>query len=259
MTLPGGQPYLLPGGPFGCLLIHSIASSPQEMRWLGTQLNQNGFSVLAIRLFGHATSPQDLRRARYSDWIASMEDGISTLQKQCSKLIVVGASLGSALALIAGAKLAVDAVVAISPPNNLLSYSLSRRLNLPHPILRWLKLGKQSFRSGPSLPGLAHQDETIHPDYPTIPTRAISEIELLLTEMRRVLPNVDVPTLLIQTDFEKDDQIQVSRQIMDRLETKRVKILSIKSSGGDETILLERERVMGAITTFITGLPGFQE
>jgi len=287
MILPGGQPYLLPGGPFGCLLIHSFASSPQEMRWLGTQLNQNGFSILAIRLFGHATSSEDLRRARYSDWIASMEDGFSLLRKQCDKLIVVGASLGSALALIAGAKLSVDALVAISPPYDLLSYSQTGQLNLPNPVLRMLKLGKRPFRTLSSLPGLVPQDETMHIFYPAIPTRIISEVELLLNEMRRVLPNVDVPTLLIHTDVnlpgasegklfnfisracppdssrgdskEKDVQFQDSMQILDRLQTKRVKILRIKRSGSEETIQLERERVTGAITTFVTSLPGFQQ
>ena len=259
MILSGGQPYLLPGGPFGCLLIHSFASSPQEMRWLGTQLNQNGFSVLAIRLFGHATHPKDLQRARYSDWIASMEDGFSLLRKQCDKLIVVGASLGSALVLIAGAKLSVDALVAISPPYDLLSYSQTGQLNLPNPVLRMLKLGQRSYRSVSSLPGPAPQDEIIHLFYPTIPTRAISEIELLLTEMRRVLPSIHVPTLLIHTDMEKDVQTQGLMQILDRLETKRVNILRIKSSGSEGTLQLERERVTGAITTFITSLPGIQQ
>ena len=77
--------------------------------------------------------------------------------------------------------------------------------------------------------------------------------------MRRVLPSIDVPTLLIHTDKEKDVQTQGFMQILDRLETKRVKILRIKSSGSEETLQLERERVTGAITTFITSLPGFQQ
>jgi len=243
MITPGGQPYFLPGGPFGCLLIHGIGSSPHEMRWLGTQLNQNGFSVLAIRLFGHATSFQDLRRARYTDWIASMEDGFSLLQKQCDKLIVVGASLGSALSLIAGAKHNVDALVAISPPYDLLSYIQAVQLKLPNPVLRMLKVGKRSLHQSSILPGLQSPDETHYLAYPAIPNSIFSEIDLLLSEMRRLLPRVDVPTLLIHTDTEKESQSKGALHILDDLKTKRVKILRIKK-GGDETTFPKSENVL---------------
>jgi esterase/lipase len=229
------------------------------MRWLGTQLNQNGFSVLAIRLFGHATSFQDLRRARYMDWIASMEDGFSLLQKQCDKLIVVGASLGSALALIAGAKHDVDALVAISPPYDLLSYARAVQLKLPNPVLRMLKVGKRSFHPISISPGLLSPDETPHLVYPAIPNSILSEIDLMLSEMRRVLPRVDVPTLLIHTDTEEESQSKGALQILDDLKTKRVKILRIMKGGEGTTLLQERERVTGAITSFVTSLPGFQQ
>jgi carboxylesterase len=256
---PGGQPFLLPGGPFGCLLIHSFASSPQELRWLGTQLNQNGFTVLAIRLSGHATNYKDLRRTRYSDWIASMEDGLNLLQKQCDKLFVVGASLGSALALIAGAKHPVDALVAISPPYNLKNYVKGLGLNLPNPILKILKLGKRSFRPSSTSPVLLSPDERYDLLYPSIPNRVFSEIDQMLTEMIRVLPNVDVPSLIIHTDAENEPQRMGATQILDDLNTKRVKILRISRSGDRTTLPLERERLTRAITSFVTKLPGFQQ
>jgi carboxylesterase len=259
MIKSGGQPYLLPGGPFGCLLIHSFASSPQEMRWLGTQLNENGFTVLGIRLFGHATSSKDLRRVRYSDWIASMEDGLNLLQKQCDKFFVVGASLGSALALIAGAKHDIDALVAINPPYDLFSFAKNLQLNLPHPVLRLLKLGKRSFQPVSSLPGLLSPDDSYDLRYPTIPNRVLSEIDQMLSEMIRVLPGVDVPSLIIHSETEKDALSKGASQILDDLRTRRVKILNIKRGEDESTLHLERERVTRVITSFITNLPGFQQ
>ena len=258
MIIPGGQPYFLPGGPFGCLLIHSFASSPQEMRWLGTRLNQNGFTVLSIRLFGHATNFNDLRRTRYSDWIASMEDGLSLLQKQCNKIVVVGASLGSALALIAGAKHPVDAIVAISPPYDLQSYTRALQLSLPNPLQRLFKSGKRDFHPNVILPGLLSTEVDDDLPYPTIPSRIFSEIGLLLTEMVRVLPSVDVPSLMIHSDPEKKQQSKGADQILNDLKTKRVEILTIKRGGDPATLHLERERVADAIAVFITNLPGFQ-
>lgn len=256
MILSGGEPFFFPGGPYGCLLIHGFMSTPQEMRWLGSHLYQDGFTVLAIRLFGHATMLKDLRRARYSDWIASMEDGYCLLQKQCDKLIVVGASLGATLALIAGAKLSVDAIIAISPPYNLHSLSQTEQFILPSPILRNLGLGKRSFRKWFTFPIHHPQVKIDQLLYTSIPTRTLSEIDKLLTEMRRILPNITVPILLIHSDVETNLHLQNSEQFLDRLKTKRVKILRIKSSGSSETLQLEQERVATAITTFIANLSG---
>jgi carboxylesterase len=259
MITPGGQPYFLPGGPFGCLLIHNLGNNPQEMRWLGTQLNQNGFSVLAIRLFGHATSLKDLQRARYLDWIASMEDGFSMLQRRCDKLIVVGVSLGSTLALIAGAKHDVDAIVAISPAYDLVSFAKMMQFTPPNPIFRLLKLGKRPLQRISVLPGVSPKDRILPHSYPTISTRTISEIDSLLEEMRRLLHRVDVPTLLIHTNLEKEVQSQAVTQILDHLITKRVKVQKISRGASEETLFLERERLTGAITSFVTSLPGFQQ
>ena len=72
MILKGGEPFYLPGGPVACLLIHGFVSTPQEMRWLGAQLNAADFTVLGVRLSGHATKASDLFRTRWRDWIASI-------------------------------------------------------------------------------------------------------------------------------------------------------------------------------------------
>jgi carboxylesterase len=49
LLVPGGEPFLLRGGPDGCLLVHGFTALPEEMRLLGDDLAQAGHTVLGIR------------------------------------------------------------------------------------------------------------------------------------------------------------------------------------------------------------------
>ena len=68
MHLVGAEPFFLPGGRHGVLLIHGFTGLPAELRLLGAYLNERGFTVLAIRLAGHGTTVEDLSRMEHEDW-----------------------------------------------------------------------------------------------------------------------------------------------------------------------------------------------
>lgn len=256
MILSGGEPFYFPGGPFGSLLIHGFASTPQEIRWLGGKLNEAGYSVLGLRLFGHATHQKDLRRARWLDWLACVEDGYSLLQDGCNKIVVVGISLGGAVALIAGALLPVDGIVALSTPYHLPQYT---RLKLPIFLMPFWKCLNFSIKYRPAATPVAYLDSQAarsHLTYPIFPTRAIPEVAQLLAEMRRVLPNIKVPTLLIHSSADREVTDQNAREIFDHLGTKKAQILRIRESGHAVAQEPAGERVAAAIIAFITSLCG---
>ena len=50
--MPGAEPFYFSGDRTGCLLIHGFTGTPNEMRWLGTQLSTAGHTVLGVRLAG---------------------------------------------------------------------------------------------------------------------------------------------------------------------------------------------------------------
>ena len=53
MITSGAEPFLLPGGSKGVLLIHGFTGSPSEMILLGNYLYRQGYTVLGVRLAGH--------------------------------------------------------------------------------------------------------------------------------------------------------------------------------------------------------------
>src|SRR5258708_801901 len=117
--IPSAEPFFFPGSRTGCLLVHGFTGSPKEMRPLGEYLNRKGYTVLGVRLAGHATRPQDMIGSNWSDWTASVEDGYRLLQGAVDRIYLIGLSMGGALSLLMSTRLNVEAVVAISTPYKL--------------------------------------------------------------------------------------------------------------------------------------------
>ncbi len=80
LIIPTAEPFFIPGGKIGCLLIHGFTGTPKEMRNLADSLTLEKYTILGIRLAGHATDLEDMRHSTWRDWLASVEDGINLLK-----------------------------------------------------------------------------------------------------------------------------------------------------------------------------------
>jgi carboxylesterase len=97
---PGADGFAFSGSrPLGCLLVHGLTATPDEMRPLGETLAAEGFPVRAVRLAGHATDVADLAGTRWTDWFGSVEEGWALLHREVEAIAVAGMSLGALLAL----------------------------------------------------------------------------------------------------------------------------------------------------------------
>lgn len=194
MLIPTAEPFYFPGNKIGCLLTHGFTGSPKEMRWLGEYLAEEGFTVLGIRLAGHATQPEDMIRMRYQDWVHSVEDGYHLLKGAVDQVVLVGLSMGGVLSLLMASKLEVAGVLTMSAP-----YYLN------DPRVKFVKLFSHFIRYMPKShekPGEGWVDKAAwrqQVSYPANPLRSIAELNVLLREMRTALPKVKAPALLIHS------------------------------------------------------------
>ena len=196
--IPTAEPFFLPGNRTGCLLVHGFTGAPKEMRWMGEYLAGKGFSVLGVRLAGHATTPEDMVRSNWTDWTASVEDGFNLLRGAADHVYLVGLSMGGVLSLLMSTRLDVSGVVAISTPYKLVD---DWRLNYVDLLSKFIPYLPKSD----DLPGAGWFDQEAwkdHVSYPQNPVRSLGQLNRLLAEMRAVLPRVSVPALLIHS---KDD------------------------------------------------------
>lgn len=216
------------------------------MRWMGEFLAEQGFSVLGVRLFGHATRPEDMIRARWSDWLASAEDGFNMLQKQTAQVICIGLSMGGALSLLLARDLPVSGVVVMSTPAQSPDARL-RRLRPVIPLLSrfWRFAGKDDDSDWHD-----HEAEQLQVHYGVYPVRATAELNDLLNEMRATLHRVTSPVLLIYAEGD-DTTPQVSAQIIhDRLGTGDKEILWLKDSGHNIPRDASRQQAFEAAAAF---------
>jgi len=228
--IPTTEPFFLPGGETGCLLIHGFTGTPKEMRWMGEDLHQRGYTVLGIRLAGHATRPEDMARARYGDWIASVEDGWHLLSGMTERIFLVGLSMGGALSLLMATRLEVAGVVAMSVPYSLPDdprLKLAKSLSVVYPYLKKESREQASKETG-------YFDESLwdyHISYPVNPVRSLAELNDLLAEMRAALPKIQVPVLLIHSKNDGYVSPENMPKIFEHLGTSDKRMEWIEGSG----------------------------
>ena len=249
--IPTAEPFLLPGSRTGCLLIHGFTGTPKEMRWLGEHLAEQGFSVLGIRLPGHATRPEDMIRSRWIDWVASVEDGYHLLHGLADRIYMIGLSMGGVLSLLMSTRLSVRGVVTISTPVLLPPDWRLRYVRILSKL--WPYMPKSRLPAGS---GWFDQDaRQEHVSYPQNPVRSIAELNDLLQELRRVLPDVHVPVLMIHSRDDTyvlpDNMEQLYSSLTHTTDKTR---LTVEHSGHVVTRDAARQQVFDAITQFILRL-----
>ena len=239
----------------GCLLIHGFTGTPKEMRWMGEYLAKQGYSVLGIRLTGHATQPDDMARSQRTDWAASVEDGYHLLRGVADHIYLVGLSMGGVLALLMSTRLNVKGIIAMSTPYRLpVNYPVSafKLTSLVMPY--WPKVNEP--------PGASWFDKEAFREqisYPQNPVRSIAGLSKLLAEMRVALPKLNVPVCLIHS---KDDRY-VLPENLEYIDAELVSVpvkkkLYITGSGHVVTRDAARQQVFESAFEFIRSVEASQ-
>ena len=244
LLVPGGEPFLLPGGATGCLLVHGFTAMPAEMRLLGDDLAAAGHTVLGVRLAGHGTDPVDLVRTRRRDWLATAADGLAVLAGLTERVVLVGQSLGGLVVLTAAARFPAAGVVAISTPY---AVPAGRRPLRPSRVVP-----KDGVAAHPQL-GLRREAD--YPAYAAAPPRIGREIRELAREMRAALPTLDVPALLVSSSTDPwFPAAEHARRIAADLPGARLLVLD----GPGHSIVLDPDRAeaFAAIREFVASIAG---
>ncbi|NIM95281.1 MAG: alpha/beta fold hydrolase [Anaerolineales bacterium] len=240
-----GEPFLFQRGRIGCILVHGFSGAPKEMRWLGEHLASEDFSVLGVRLFAHATKQEDMIRARWYDWLASVEDAYYTLYNICDHIVILGLSMGGALSLIFASRFSVTGVIACSTP-----YKIpDRKIRVIRPMI---PLISKVWRFAPKdetewvEPGIGKD----HLEYRSYPVRGGAEFLDLLRELRACLPQVKVPTLLIHSTKDASVPYQDVKKIYNALGSEDKELITLENCGHVVTRDAERHVVFNAAVDF---------
>lgn len=238
--LKGAEPFLLPGGANGVLLIHGFTGSPAEMRLLGEYLQQQGYTVLGIRLNGHGTVPGDLAQTSWTDWYGSVENGYHILHGICKDIAVVGLSMGGLLAIQLASEYPLSKVVTLSAPIDI----YDRRIAVV-PLAKYFRTFVAKKRR--------HYD--VNPiysvGYDKMPLQGLHSMVKLIQHVKNILPKINVPALIIQSRKEHTVKPESANFIYSHIGSCSKKLIWLEKSGHIITLDIEKEFVFESISTFL--------
>lgn len=209
------QPFALTraGQDTGALLIHGFTGSPADMRVVADEVFARGIDAHVMRLPGMASDIEHLNEMTGVIWREAVNAQWRIVAERYERALLLGYSLGGALAILAALERPPDRLVLIAP----LSRIADRRAI-------FLPVIKHIIRSVRPYGSVDWSDARIHTWFravrPTIQTREVvnqdvltrdavydtrmlDEMRRLLVEVRRRAPDIAVPTVVIQgTDDE---------------------------------------------------------
>ncbi len=235
----GAEPFFLPGGDRGALLIHGFSGAPSEMRLLGEYLHGRGFTVLGVRLAGHGTSPQDMAGTRWPHWYAAVEDGFHLLRGLCREVYAAGLSMGALLGFKLAVEYPVAGVAAVSAPLHIFDKRL-RLLPVYRLFRRFERQEKRRYAVG----------ELYNVAYEAFPLCCLTSLLALIRHVDGLLPFVDRPTLMIQSRNDRTVRPDSAHHIYRRLASRDKQLVWLERSGHVATIDVEHEQVFRRIGDF---------
>jgi carboxylesterase len=185
------SPFRHDGSDTGVLLCHGFPGAPGSMRPWADHLAAAGYSVRLPLLPGHGTRWQDANRTTFDDWLAEVTRAFRELSATCRAVVVCGLSMGGTLTL----RLAelhpaeIAGIVLVNP--SVLTQRWDAKWLLP-----WL------WRVLPVYPGVIGdiaKPGVTEPGYKYIPTKAAYSLSKAWPMVRRDLPKVTAPVLLLHS------------------------------------------------------------
>lgn len=240
-VIDGAEEFFLAGNNSkGVLLIHGYTGTPAEMRLLGEHLQQEGYTVLGVRLPGHGTVPQELNETNWQDWYSEAERGFYRLQQCCREVMVAGLSMGGLLAMVVAAKLPVTKAVFMAAPIYVQDWRAPLLPFLKY-FIHYLRKKKRNYFTA----------EKYNLAYNVMPVKPLSSL-FALTELckQKLLPQITIPCLIMQSTVEHTVKPSSAAYIYEHLGSQCKELVWYRSSGHILTLDIEREEVFKKISKF---------
>lgn len=207
MSVLTSDEYYTRGGDTGCLLVHGFSGSPSELRPLADALVARGYTVRVPLLPGHGSTPDHIGSVTWHDWRDAFEAARNALERECSRIVLIGYSMGGNLAILAAARQPPAALVLLAVPTFIGDWRLRLLPVARYVVPWWYPLERVDF-SEPAVrervlrnaPGADLDDPLVQQDIRRsvrIPTRAIDQFFRVMRYARRRIRSVAAPALIV--------------------------------------------------------------
>jgi carboxylesterase len=236
------------------LCLHGYSGTPFEVRPIAEGLAAQGYTVLAPVLAGHGASLAELRRTRHVDWLASAEQALQMVSAEVGggPVAVAGFSLGGLLAVSLAKRQPriVSAIAVMSAPLRLRPLEVAA-------VRAWARL-PLALRNGPLglLPksrGFDVLDPEMalrNPSHVALPLEGVVSLIELGEQVRRDLPEVMAPTLVMHGARDRTVPLEDSLELAGTIGATEIERVWLQKSGHLIGIDVERRTVIEAVVRF---------
>ena len=182
------------GGDRAALILHGFGDTPQSVAPLAAHLHEAGWTVRAPLLPGHGRTLREFGRSSAADWLECAAEEMVALQATHRRVVLMGQSMGGALATI---------LAAASPPPALVL--LAPYLDMPPRVRRLARLSRVWSLALPYVDSGGEEsilDETERGrslGYGAVNGRVLRQLLNLVERARVVYPRVHSPLLIAQS------------------------------------------------------------
>lgn len=241
----------VPGRGPALLALHGFGATPQEVELVVGIARDLGLAACAPLLPGHGTSVYDLARTRFADWRGAAARVLAELVAAHGKVIVVGSSMGSLIAL----DLAVDFAQEVAGVGVLGS---PIRLPWPYPslalaVIEWLGIPDFTTpKSGPDIRDPEGRRTQI--TYSEQPAHAGNDVRRAGQRVEARLGLVSCPAFVAHGQHDRVCPVNNARIVYSKLGTPawEKELLILERSRHIITRDLERGVLQTRLTAFVT-------
>ena len=245
-VLPGAEPVTFDREGRGVLVLHGFGDTPQSVRALALYLHRHNWGVHAPLLSGHGQSLRAFTSATADDWLRDARGAFRDMQKRHERVVLVGQSMGGALATILASESRVDALVLLAP-----YMRLSRRA---------VWIGRFYFAVGLFAPYLRSRSESSILD-PEARGRALGrglmtpklvrELSRVVRQARAAATRVTVPTLVIHSPQDPRVSVSDAEAAFAELGSETKSLQWAERSGHVLSVDYDREWVAGQVADWL--------
>jgi len=183
------------GSARAALLLHGFGDTPQSVAYLAGYLNVRGWRVRAPLLPGHGRTLRAFDRATADEWLECAAFELARLRERHDDVVLVGQSMGGALATILAARQPSPSSVVLLAPY----------LGMPA-HLRWLALSRRIWSPVAPFLSSANEESILDADerarslaYGAVSGAALRQLLEVVERARSAAPRVTAPLLLVQS------------------------------------------------------------
>lgn len=199
------------------LMVHGFIGTPQNYNTLPDAIAARGWRVHAMLLPGHGTTPRNFERTTADELVDAVRDAVAELRAKHETVVLIGHSMGGAIATLIAAEKAIDGLVLCSPYFRLTHeppFGPSTRFwaRLFAPAVRWLP------RSPKGAPVNKEENRDKVLSYRWVSTQAgLTAMELgARVNAPDVAARVAAPTLLVHSLADQVTHARAAEQALGR-------------------------------------------